>query len=81
MKNFCYSCGIPLTGEGEQQIRGNYCQYCADETGNLYPRELVQKGIADWLQQFTPQDQSADFMKRADYYMKAMPAWAEKDGV
>ena len=76
MNNFCHSCGMPLADK--QHARKNYCQYCADEAGHLYPRELVQKGIADWLQQFTPQDQPTDFMKRADYYMKAMPAWAEE---
>ncbi len=76
MQTFCYSCGMPIPKE--QQARGNYCQYCSDEAGNLYPRELVQKGIADWLKSFAPANGAPDFMGRAAQYMKAMPAWAEE---
>ncbi|MCP4134577.1 MAG: hypothetical protein GY754_26625 [bacterium] len=74
MSNSCHSCGMPLMGE---QANGNYCQYCSDEKGNLLPREQVRQGIAEWLSGWAPGNSSADFSKRADHYMKAMPAWAE----
>ena len=55
----------------------NYCKFCVDEGGNLYPREVVQKGVAEWLQMINPADTKGDFMKRADLYLQAMPEWAE----
>lgn len=67
---FCHSCGMPT--EGEQ-----YCRYCRDESGNLKPREAVREGISQWLASWAP-DKTADFGKRADAYLAAMPAWAEK---
>ncbi len=70
---FCQSCGMPLP-ENDQ---ADYCRYCTDENGKLKPREAVREGIAAWLEQFTP-DRKADFRKRADSYLNAMPAWAEK---
>lgn len=54
--------------------KGEYCQYCADDQGKLHPRGMVQQGIAQWLEGITP-DVKADYMKRAEYYMMAMPAW------
>jgi hypothetical protein len=78
MNNSCYSCGMPLTGEEGAKSRGNYCRYCADEQGNLLPAEQVKQGIAQWLQGWAPQGNKADFGKRAESYMKAMPAWAEE---
>ena len=78
MEKYCNSCGMPLSGEDGKDYRGDLCNYCSDEGGNLYPRELVQKGIAEWLKQWSPESASADFMERADHYLKAMPAWAER---
>ena len=77
MNKSCHSCGIPLAGEDGKDYRTNYCLYCTDENGNLYPKEIVQKGLAKWLQKWAPETGSVDFMKRAESYMKAMPAWAE----
>ena len=78
MQKNCHSCGMPLMGEDGKDFRGNFCQYCTDESGNLYPKEVVQKGIADWLKQMTPDDNAADFMKRAESYLGSMPAWAKE---
>lgn len=74
---YCHSCGMPLTGEVAEKARGNYCQYCSDEQGNLYPKEAVKKGIAEFLSSWAPEKEGTDFAKRAEMYMKAMPAWAE----
>ncbi len=74
---FCISCGMPLMEESKHASEENYCKYCADESGKLQPREGVQAGIAEWLKQNAPETEGVDFMKRADFYLKAMPAWAE----
>ncbi len=76
MSNACYSCGMPLL---EEHTHGNYCQYCVDPRGKVYSREVVQKGIAAWLAGWAPEGtgDENEFLKRADSYMKAMPAWAE----
>ena len=71
MGKFCYSCGIPISDE----VSGNFCQNCTDETGSLKPREEVQQGLAGWLASFSPAEGSVDFMARAAKYMEAMPAW------
>jgi hypothetical protein len=78
MNKFCLSCGMPLFSETGKEIEGNYCQYCTDEKGNLKSKVEVQKGIAGWLQSWSPEGNNIDFMKRAESYLKAMPAWSEK---
>jgi hypothetical protein len=78
MNKFCLSCGMPLFGQDGQEIKGDYCQYCTDEKGNLKSKEEVRKGIAGWLQSWSNEGDSVNYMKRAENYMNAMPAWAEK---
>ena len=75
MNTFCYSCGMMLQDQKPDQ---KYCQYCIDESGKLKYRAVIQQGIAGWLEQFGPKDGSVDFQKRAEFYMKAMPEWAEE---
>lgn len=73
MDKFCQSCGMPLSDQSSDQ----YCQYCTNESGQLKTREEVRDGVAAWLRMFTPEQESADFKKRAESYLNAMPAWAE----
>lgn len=75
---FCQSCGMPIGGPNTAEARGRYCQHCADEQGQLHPREAVQQGVAMWLKSFSPESSEAEFMARADHYLSAMPAWAGK---
>lgn len=77
---YCHSCGIILNGEaGKESTLKDYCEYCVDAaTGKLKQREEIQTGIAEWLKMFTPKEGNPDFMKRADHYMKAMPAWGDE---
>ncbi len=77
MDTFCISCGIPIIEESKHAVSQEYCRYCADEKGELQPREVVQAGVAGWLKQFATTSDGVDFMKRADNYLKAMPVWAE----
>ena len=74
MSTSCHSCGMPLKKE---KARGNYCEYCSDENGNLHPKEQVKQGIAQWLSGWAPEGTETDFAKRAEHYMKAMPAWTD----
>ena len=78
MNRFCHSCGMPLTGEVEKTARVDFCQYCTDESGKLYPKEVVKKGITEFLLSWAPEKEGVDFGARAEDYMKAMPAWADK---
>jgi hypothetical protein len=78
MNKFCLSCGMPLFGADGKEMPGNYCQYCTDEKGNLKSKEEITKGIAGWLQSWAPDTTGVDFTKRAEFYIKSMPAWAEK---
>ena len=73
---FCHACGAPLQGEyqGPSPI---YCGYCTDEEGTLKPRAQIHRGIASWLQTWQPGIDNAIALRRAESYMKAMPAWAE----
>lgn len=75
---FCHSCGMPLDGKMGTVTESDFCQYCTDENGKLKPREVVQAGIVEWLKMFAPKGTNPNFTKRADNYMKAMPAWAEE---
>jgi hypothetical protein len=74
----CHSCGMPISGPGGVTARGNYCEYCSDENGNLKPREVVQAGIAQWLAGFSPNVTPEQCNVRAGHYMAAMPAWADQ---
>ena len=74
MSNSCYSCGMPLTGEN---LQGNYCQFCTNEKGELHPKDVILSGVAQWLAGWAPEGKDANFKKRAEYYLKAMPEWAD----
>ncbi len=74
MDKYCHSCGMPLGGEA----KGQYCQYCADAAGKLKPYAEVKAGISQWLSSWGPKTGKVDFEKRAEAYMKSMPAWADR---
>jgi hypothetical protein len=73
----CYSCGVPLEIPDLNGTSEHYCAHCRDRDGNLTPRDLVQKGVAEWLKAWQPDLDDARAMERASYYLKSMPAWAE----
>ncbi|RLB01941.1 MAG: hypothetical protein DRG59_13370 [Deltaproteobacteria bacterium] len=76
MAKFCLSCGAPLDNPDFKGPSDDYCKCCTDEKGNLKSREDVRHGIANWLKMWQDIDDETA-LRRADYYMKAMPAWAE----
>jgi hypothetical protein len=68
---------MPIMPEYTNKATDKYCNFCADENGVLKSREIIQQAFAQWLESFTPQKENIDFMKRADYYLKAMPVWTK----
>jgi hypothetical protein len=55
----------------------DYCRYCSDETGSLKEQDVVKQGIAEWLKSWAPGVNDQQALKRAESYMKSMPAWAD----
>ncbi len=78
MNENCQSCGMPLAEGFRHEKAGDYCRYCADPAGSLYPYEQVRSGVASWLESFSPEKEGVDFTARADLYMRSMPAWADR---
>ena len=74
----CQSCGVPLINEHKSTATDNYCVNCVDGEGKLLSREIIQQGIAGWLEGFARETEGVNFMKRAEYYLKSMPAWADQ---
>jgi hypothetical protein len=75
VSEFCHACSAPLSGDFKGPS-GKYCKYCTDESGNLKPRAEILAGLTQWIQGW--QAVSPDIArKRAEYFMKAMPAWAD----
>jgi hypothetical protein len=75
---FCLSCGMPLNTPDAKGLSEQYCKHCTDEEGNVRTREEIKQGMAHWIAQWQKVDhETAE--KRAEHYMKAMPAWAEEE--
>jgi hypothetical protein len=77
MAAFCQSCTYPLDAPNAMSADPRYCSMCADETGKLKPREVVQASIAGWLKSWQGEISDATATVRAARFMSAMPAWAE----
>jgi hypothetical protein len=66
---------MPLNEQTENPQAANFCRHCTDEAGQLKPRADVQRGVASWMTEW--QGVSFDVaMKRADHFLRAMPAFA-----
>lgn len=78
MTKFCYSCSAHLDLPEFKGPAEKFCKYCTDEQGNLKSREEIHKGIAEWLRTLQPDIDEETARIRAAYFMKAMPAWADK---
>ena len=78
-KNSCESCGMPmkdLSQHGGGEINNPYCIYCADESGNLKPREQVREGMIGFFMK--SENKSREEAERfVDEHMSKMPAWKE----
>ncbi len=66
----CESCGMPIEA-------AQYCQYCADENGNLQPFEERFERMVQWQSRREPTTPRADIEKQTLAYMASMPAWRD----
>ena len=72
----CHSCSAPLNVfKGASDI---YCKYCSDETGKLKSYEDCREGVVHWLSSWQPNLDRVTGLVRAEHFMKAMPAWADR---
>ena len=66
----CQSCAMPIE-------TGPYCQYCADETGNLQPFETRFERMVQWMSREKPNLSPAEARRQTLAYMAQMPAWRD----
>jgi hypothetical protein len=77
MDKFCFSCSAPLSSEEFKGPAEDFCQYCTDHQGNLKPREEIMAGVAGWFMSWQPDLDEETARKRAELFIKSMPAWAD----
>ena len=77
MPDYCHSCTMPLDMPDARGASDIYCKYCSDDSGSLKSREEVRQGIAGWFKSWQGGIDDATALRRADSFMRAMPAWAE----
>ncbi|MDM7915581.1 MAG: zinc ribbon domain-containing protein [Candidatus Eisenbacteria bacterium] len=73
----CQSCAASLREEHNQGPSDRYCRWCSDEAGRLRPRAEVTRILAGWLQHWQEGLSADQALRRAESYMKLMPAWSE----
>ena len=66
----CQSCAMPIEN-------GSYCQYCADEHGNLHPFEESLARMGQFMMRQNPRLTPGEAQKQALAYMAQMPAWRD----
>ncbi len=72
---YCLSCLAPLSDEHNAGASEVYCRYCSDENGALLPRDKVLEIIAEWFRNWQKDLTISEARRRADHYMRSMPAW------
>lgn len=77
MAGYCNSCSMPLDTPGAKGPSSTYCKYCTDESGTLKSRDEIRRGIAGWLKGWQDGIDDNTALRRADSYMRALPAWAD----
>jgi hypothetical protein len=66
----CHSCAMPIE-------TGIYCQYCADENGNLQPFEERFDRMVQWMSRQKPGLSPEEARQQTLAYMAQMPAWRD----
>jgi hypothetical protein len=56
---------------------GTYCQYCADEKGQLHPYEESVERMMQYMMRQKPGVSRDEAMKQTLAYMSQMPAWRD----
>ena len=73
----CLSCSGSLLDEGHRGVSDRYCRVCADEGGNLKPREDVREIMAQWFESWHGRMDHDEALRHADIFMNRMPAWCD----
>jgi hypothetical protein len=74
---FCRSCMSSLQEEHNAGPSEMYCRWCSDGDGALRPREQVLEVMSRWFSMWQSGISITEARRRADLYMRSMPAWAE----
>jgi hypothetical protein len=69
-----------IQGQGVETnvAEGMQWLYKAADAGQLKSKETIQQEIAQWFKGWQPKLDEKKAIERAAFYMKSMPAWAEK---
>ncbi len=73
---WCQSCSISLADEHNRGVSEHFCRFCSDEEGKLKSRSKVQNLIARWFERWQENLNHDEAMRRAGFFMRAMPAWS-----
>ncbi|MBN2478573.1 zinc ribbon domain-containing protein [Candidatus Micrarchaeota archaeon] len=76
----CESCGMPMEKPedfGGRNKENKYCTHCTDKNGILKSYSDVLEGMAAFIVK-TENLSSEEARKKAEAYMKTMPAWRER---
>lgn len=76
---FCHSCMVPLDAPALWGPVAHLCRNCTDAAGKLKARSVVRKDIAEWLRSWQPAVDEAESIRRADLFMRSLPAWAVEE--
>ena len=77
---FCLSCMSSLSDPENRGKAKNYCRWCSDKEGRLLPRDEALDVMTDWFQSWQAGLSREEARRRADLYMRAMPAWNPTKG-
>lgn len=76
---FCRSCMSSLDSDENRGNSEMLCRWCSDSEGKLLPRDRVLEIMTHWFSSWQPGISLKEAGRRADLYMRSMPAWAEAD--
>lgn len=76
--SYCHSCGMPLDAPGAASPIEHFCIYCLDEHGQPKTWEQALEGVAAFLASWQPPAPPEEFRRRAEAFLSAMPAWADR---
>lgn len=65
----CESCSMTIES-------GQYCQYCADESGHLHPFEEVFERFLQWTRRQEPGLSEEEAREKTRAFMATRPAWS-----
>jgi len=73
----CRSCAAILSDGIHGGASNRYCRFCSDAAGQLRSRGDVEEVLARWIQGSRQELSIEEAHRRADRYMRSMPAWSE----